>query len=45
MLFNTVADTSSFRKKLRDVGFYTEWKGKLGPDVWASLEEISGPMA
>src|ERR1700712_3753920 len=41
---NTVADTSSFRKKLKDVGFYTEWKEKLGPDVWNALQEISGPM-
>jgi TRAP-type transport system periplasmic protein len=41
---NTVDDTSSFRKKLKDVGFYAEWKEKLGPDVWKALEDISGPM-
>jgi tripartite ATP-independent transporter DctP family solute receptor len=44
MQLNKVADTSSFRKKLKDVGFYTEWKEKLGPDVWNALQEISGPM-
>jgi tripartite ATP-independent transporter DctP family solute receptor len=44
MLFNTPPDTSSFRKKLRDVGFYAEWKTKLGPDVWGALEDISGAM-
>jgi TRAP-type transport system periplasmic protein len=44
MLLNTVADTSSFRKKLKDVGFYAEWKDKLGTDVWNALQEISGPM-
>jgi TRAP-type transport system periplasmic protein len=44
MLLNTVADTSSFRKKLKDVGFYAEWRDKLGADVWNALQEISGPM-
>ena len=44
MIVNTVADTSSFRKKLKDVGFYKEWKEKLGPDVWKALEDISGPL-
>ena len=45
MIFNTVADTSSFKKKLQDVGFYKEWKEKLGIDVWKELEDISGPLA
>ncbi len=44
MIFNTVADTSSFKKKLQDVGFYKEWKEKLGADVWKALEDISGPL-
>jgi tripartite ATP-independent transporter DctP family solute receptor len=44
MQLNKVADTSSFRKKLKDVGFYAEWKEKLGPDVWSALQDISGPM-
>jgi TRAP-type C4-dicarboxylate transport system substrate-binding protein len=44
MIFNTPPDTSSFRKKFKDVGFYAEWKGKLEPEVWNALHEISGPM-
>ncbi len=45
MILNNVADTSSFRKKLQTVGFYKEWKEKLGPDVWKAIEDISGPLA
>jgi TRAP-type transport system periplasmic protein len=45
MVVNTVEDTSSFRQKLKDVGFYTEWREKLGPDVWNALQDISGPLA
>ncbi|MFO1023745.1 MAG: TRAP transporter substrate-binding protein [Acetobacteraceae bacterium] len=41
---NTVEDTSSFKQKLKDVGFYSEWKEKLGPDVWNALQEVSGPL-
>lgn len=41
---NEVADTSSFKQKLKDVGFYAEWKEKLGPDVWSALQEVSGPL-
>ncbi len=45
MIFNTVTDTSTFKKKLQTVGFYKEWKEKLGADVWKALEDISGPLA
>jgi tripartite ATP-independent transporter DctP family solute receptor len=44
MVFNTPPDTAPFRQKLKDVGFYAEWKEKMGPEVWKALEEISGPM-
>jgi TRAP-type transport system periplasmic protein len=44
MSVNKVEDTSSFRRKLKDVGFYAEWREKLGPDVWAALQEVSGPL-
>jgi TRAP-type transport system periplasmic protein len=44
MVVNKVEDTSSFRQKLKEVGFYTEWREKLGPDVWNALQEISGPL-
>ncbi len=44
MILNTPPDLAPFRQKLKDVGFYKEWKEKLGPEVWSALEEISGPM-
>ncbi len=28
----------SFRAKLRESGFYAEWKGKFGDEAWALLE-------
>jgi len=30
---------------LKSSGFYTEWKGKYGPEVWGILEKYSGPLA
>jgi TRAP-type transport system periplasmic protein len=44
MILNTPPDLAPFRAKLKEVGFYAEWKEKMGPDVWKQLEEISGPM-
>ncbi len=44
MTVNKVEDTSSFRNKLKEVGFYTQWREKLGPDVWNALQDISGPL-
>jgi len=44
MIFNTVEDTTPFRNKLKEVGFYTEWKQKMGDEAWKAMEEISGPM-
>lgn len=41
--FNTV-DPSSFRQKLRDNGFYTEWKGRFGDEAWALLEGAVGKL-
>jgi len=41
---NKVTDMSSFKQKLKDVGFYAEWREKLGPDVWAAMQEVSGPL-
>ena len=38
-------DTAPFRAVLKSSGFYTEWKGKYGPEVWAVLEKYSGPLA
>jgi len=44
MVINT-PDAGSFRKALSKAGFYTEWKGKFGPDAWAKLEKYSGKLA
>ncbi|WP_448204947.1 TRAP transporter substrate-binding protein [Azospirillum sp. sgz302134] len=35
----------SFRAKLRESGFYSEWKGRFGEDAWALLEGSVGKLA
>lgn len=35
-------DSTSFRQKLKDAGFYAEWKGKYGDEAWAILEKAVG---
>jgi tripartite ATP-independent transporter DctP family solute receptor len=44
LTFNT-CDTDSFRAKLREAGFYTEWKQKFGPEAWGRLESVVGSLA
>lgn len=34
--------SDSFREKLKEGGFYAEWKGKYGEEAWAILEEAVG---
>ncbi|QTL03565.1 TRAP transporter substrate-binding protein [Aquabacter sp. L1I39] len=43
LTFNKV-DPASFRQKLRDNGFYTEWKGRFGDEAWALLEGAVGKL-
>jgi TRAP-type transport system periplasmic protein len=43
LVFNT-PDHAPFREKLRDAGFYTEWKGKYGDEAWAILEKSVGKL-
>jgi tripartite ATP-independent transporter DctP family solute receptor len=43
MAFNQ-PDTAPFRDKLRQAGFYTEWKGKYGEQAWAILENAVGKL-
>ncbi|WP_213957060.1 MULTISPECIES: TRAP transporter substrate-binding protein [unclassified Variovorax] len=38
-------DAAPFREMLKSAGFYTEWKGKYGDEVWAKLEKYSGKLA
>ncbi|NDZ17293.1 ABC transporter substrate-binding protein [Variovorax sp. WS11] len=37
-------DPAPFRELLKSAGFYTEWKGKYGDEVWAKLEKYSGKL-
>ena len=39
------ASPDSFRAKLRDAGFYSEWKGRFGNEAWGLLEESVGRLA
>jgi TRAP-type transport system periplasmic protein len=41
--FNDVAP-APFRDKLRQAGFYNEWKGKFGDQGWSVLEEAVGKL-
>ncbi len=34
-----------FRDKLRQSGFYAEWKGKFGDEAWSALEAATGKLA
>ncbi|KQZ13655.1 MULTISPECIES: TRAP transporter substrate-binding protein [unclassified Mesorhizobium] len=35
-------DPASFRDKLKEKGFYAEWKGKFGDEAWGILEKAVG---
>jgi tripartite ATP-independent transporter DctP family solute receptor len=37
-------DPAPFRELLKSSGFYSEWKGKYGDEVWAKLEKYSGKL-
>ena len=41
MTFNEV-DPAPFAQKLREAGFYAEWKAKFGDEAWAILERSVG---
>jgi hypothetical protein len=38
-------DPLSFRAALSKAGFYSEWRGKFGPEAWRQLERYSGDLA
>jgi tripartite ATP-independent transporter DctP family solute receptor len=42
--FNTTSP-DSFRAKLREAGFYEDWKKRFGNEAWALLEQASGKLA
>ena len=44
MTFNQT-DPARFRDKLRQAGFYAEWKAKYGDEAWAILERSTGKLS
>jgi TRAP-type transport system periplasmic protein len=44
MVFNDV-DTTPFRNRLSEAGFYKEWRTKFGEEAWSLLEESVGKLA
>jgi tripartite ATP-independent transporter DctP family solute receptor len=44
LVFNDV-DPAPFRERLRQAGFYKEWRGKYGEDAWKVLEESVGAIS
>ena len=44
MVFNQPR-IEAFRDKLRQAGFYAEWKGRYGDEAWALLERSTGKLA
>jgi tripartite ATP-independent transporter DctP family solute receptor len=44
MTFNQ-PKVEAFRDKLRQAGFYAEWKGKYGDEAWSLLERSTGKLA
>jgi tripartite ATP-independent transporter DctP family solute receptor len=42
--FNEI-DIAPFRAKLKQEGYYKEWRAKIGEEGWAALEKSTGPLA
>lgn len=42
--FNAV-DVGPFRDKLRQAGYYAEWRQKMGDEAWSALEKYTGRLA
>lgn len=42
--FNDI-DITPFREKLKQAGYYKEWRAKMGEEAWAALEKYTGPLA
>jgi tripartite ATP-independent transporter DctP family solute receptor len=38
-------DPATFRAALKKAGFYSEWRGKFGPEAWGTLEAAVGSLA
>jgi tripartite ATP-independent transporter DctP family solute receptor len=44
LVFNR-PDPAPFRNKLRQAGFYSEWKSKFGEEAWGLLEKAVGKLS
>ena len=44
MVFNEV-DKELFRDRLRQAGFYTEWRNRYGADACSLLERYAGTLS
>jgi tripartite ATP-independent transporter DctP family solute receptor len=44
LAFNEV-DPAPFRARLRECGFYAQWRGRFGEQAWQLLEEATGKLA
>jgi tripartite ATP-independent transporter DctP family solute receptor len=44
LAFNDV-DTAQFQSRLREAGFYKEWRGKYGEEAWHVLEDSVGQIS
>lgn len=42
--FNDI-DTAPFRERLKQAGYYKEWRAKMGDEAWAALEKSTGSLA
>jgi len=40
LIFNTV-DAAVFQTALRSSGFYTQWRGKFGTELWSALQQYA----
>ncbi|MNI93922.1 hypothetical protein D3C73_1519420 [compost metagenome] len=44
LILSSVAP-EAFRQKLREAGYYSQWRETFGEKPWALLEKISGSLA
>lgn len=42
--FNDI-DIAPFRERLKQAGYYKEWRGKMGEEAWTALEKYTGPLS
>ncbi|MCW5653902.1 TRAP transporter substrate-binding protein [Hydrogenophaga sp.] len=42
--FNEI-DIAPFRERLKQAGYYKEWRGKMGDETWAAIEKYAGSLS